>query len=231
MGSETRSARARASQTPDNPNSPEQQSSVLTPTLIQEQLNARCALERRRAQAEIAAVESKIARDQREADAQTGRENEEIRARIAATAAGPNTGAGHEDTVGPLSDGPPQEFLDSIPDLSYSAKMLLWYGLPLETRQGHASTISSYTLFCATRDVEAWPASELVLVEWISERVFSNDMAQQGRITADTIQGHLLALKSYHVDRNLPTEVFSTPLVHRILSGVTFLRPSHSNLN
>ncbi|MCJ1262933.1 hypothetical protein MMC22_002803 [Lobaria immixta] len=89
MESGTRSARARASQTPDHPNSPEQQSSVPTPTLTQEQLNARFALEQRRAQAEIAAVESKIARDQREADAQTGLENEEIRARIAATAAPP----------------------------------------------------------------------------------------------------------------------------------------------
>lgn len=144
----------------------------------------------------------------------------------------PNTAADDEGTVGPLeSDGPPQEFLDSIPDLSYPAKVLLWYGLPLETRQRHASTISSYTLFCATRGVEAWPASELVLVEWISERVFSNDIGQQGRITADTIQGHLSALKSYHVDRDLPTEVFSSPLVRRTVRGVTLLRPSHSNLN
>lgn len=143
-------------------------------TLTQEQLNARFALEQHKAEAEIAAVEDT-----------TVRENEENRAKIVAMEAGAaaattNTGTGEVDTSGALEFAPPpQEFLDSITDLSYSAKTLLWYGLSPKTRQGCDSAISLDTLFCATRGVRAWPASELVLAEWISGPVFGSDMAKQ----------------------------------------------------
>lgn len=119
----------------------------------------------------------------------------------------------------------PQEFLDSITNLSYSAKILLWYGLSPKTQQGYDSAISSYILFCAIRGIKAWPASESVLVEWISARVFGSAMAKQNRITANTIQSYLSALKSYHIDHHIPTQAFSSPRINRMLRGARFLYP------
>ncbi|MCJ1272112.1 hypothetical protein MMC22_012019 [Lobaria immixta] len=96
MASGTRGARGRASQTPG-----QQQPSAPAPTLTQEQLNAaRFALEQRKAEADIVAIEAK-----------TARENEESRVRIAAMKAGAataaaattNIGAGEVDISGEIS--------------------------------------------------------------------------------------------------------------------------------
>lgn len=128
--------------------------------------------------------------------------------------------------AGPLEfDAPPLEFLDSITDLSSSAKTLLWYGLSPKTRQGYTTAISSYNLYCVMQGVKAWPASEAVLVEWVTGRVFGSSIPKQGQIKPNTLQGYLSALRSWHVDHNLPIEVFSSPRINRVLNGGRFLFP------
>ncbi|MCJ1269665.1 hypothetical protein MMC22_009557 [Lobaria immixta] len=147
------------------------------PTLTQEQANAKFAIEQRRAEAEVAAIEAATARERAAVGAKTARDNDESQARIAAMAVGrtttadPNTRKDTEESVGSLDlnspppgfDPPPQEFIDSIQNVSYAVKTLLWYGLYTRIRQGYDTAISLYTLFCATRGVRAWPASELIL--------------------------------------------------------------------
>ena len=128
--------------------------------------------------------------------------------------------------AGPLEfNAPPAEFLDSIQDLSAPAKTLLWYGLTPKTRAGYNSAINSYTLFCATHVCKAWPASEPILIEWVTGRVFGSASPKQGQIKPRTVETYLSALKSYHVDRNFPTHAFSSPRIHRILSGARSLFP------
>ena len=117
--------------------------------------------------------------------------------------------------AGPLEfNAPPAEFIDSVPDLSVPAKTLLWYGLSPKTRLGYNSAINSYTLFCATRGAKAWPASEPVLIEWVTGRVFGSAAPKQGQIKPKTVKSYISALKSYHVDRNLDTQAFSSPCVN-----------------
>lgn len=122
-------------------------------------------------------------------------------------------------------DAPPSEFLDSIADLSVPAKTLLWYGLSPKTRQGYTSAITSYTLYCAMQDVKAWPASENVLAEWVTGRIFGSATPKQGQVKPNTVQSYLSALRSYHVDNNLPIQVFSSPRIDRILNGARYLFP------
>ena len=125
----------------------------------------------------------------------------------------------------PDFEPPPQEFIDSITNVSYPVKTLLWYGLSTKTRQGYDTAISSNTLFCATRGVISWPASELILAEWIAGRVFGSNMVKQNRITANTIQSYLSALRSYHIDHHLSIDAFSSPLIDRMLKGARHIYP------
>lgn len=120
---------------------------------------------------------------------------------------------------------PPSEFIDSIPELSLSAKTFLWYGLSPRTRQGYQSAISSFTLFCAFKGIKPWPATEFVLAEWITGRIRGSNMPKQDQIKPNTVQSYLSALKSYHIDHNLPSHAFSSPRIDRILSGARFLYP------
>lgn len=78
---------------------------------------------------------------------------------------------------------------------------------------------------------ETHVASELALVEGISGRVFGSDMVKQGRIIANIIQSYLSALKSYHVDRHLPSPAFSSLRIDRILSDALYLYPHSKKEN
>lgn len=128
--------------------------------------------------------------------------------------------------AGPLEfPPPPSEFINSIPELSLSAKTFLWYGLSPKTRQGYASAIGSFTLFCAFKGIKPWPASELALAEWITGRIRGSNMPKQDQIKPNTVQSYLSALKSYHTDHHLPSHAFSSPRIDRILSGARFLYP------
>lgn len=128
--------------------------------------------------------------------------------------------------AGPLEfNAPPAEFVNSITDLSTPAKTLLWYGLSPNTRSGYNSGINSYTLFCASHGIQAWPASEPILIEWVTGRVFGSVAPKQGQIQPKTVESYLSALKSYHIDRNLPTDAFSSLRIKRILGGARSLFP------
>ena len=120
-------------------------------------------------------------------------------------------------------DAPPSEFLNSIISLSIPAKTLLWYGLSPKTRQRYTSAITSYTLYCAMQEIPPWPASEKVLVEWVTGRIFRSPIPRQGQVKPNTMQGYLSTLRSYHVDHNLPIQVFSSPRIERLLQGARYL--------
>lgn len=104
-------------------------------------------------------------------------------------------------------------------------KTLLWYGLSTRTRQGYDTAIGLYTLFYATQGVRAWLASELILAKWVAGRVFGAEMVKQNRITANTTQSYLSALRSYHVDHHLPIQAFSSSLIDCMLKGAHHIYP------
>jgi hypothetical protein len=68
-----------------------------------------------------------------------------------------------------------------------------------------------------------WPANENVLAEWISLR--ARGSTTERALKPDTLQSCLSALRSVHVDRRLPTDVFQSEWLHRIVMGIRRLIP------
>jgi hypothetical protein len=77
----------------------------------------------------------------------------------------------------------------------------------------HANT------FAPSNKIKPWPASEESLGRWISIRASGTDSPLLGQGKPDTIQGYLSALRSRHVDLGLPTDVFDSEHLRRLLKG------------
>ena len=69
------------------------------------------------------------------------------------------------------------------------------------------------------RGLDPWPATEHALCLWVATRAFGTTEAQQGQLKPDTLQAYLSALRSYHVDRRLSTEVFKSAPLARLVQG------------
>lgn len=105
-------------------------------------------------------------------------------------------------------------------------KTLAWYGLATNTRYGYKTAIDLYEAFCALNNWVAWPASQPTLEERSATRIYGSTTPKLGRIKADTLQRYLSGLRSYHVDHNLPTQVFESPRLAWILNSGRRLFPS-----
>ncbi len=130
----------------------------------------------------------------------------------------------------PLTFKAPASFRGKVnaPDSLYAT--LLWNGLAVDTRKRYQSPIKSYEYFCAINNIRPWPASEESLGRWISIRASGSDSPLLRQAKPDTIQGYLSALRSYHIDLRLNTDVFNSEHLKRLLKGAKRLynRPSDS---
>jgi hypothetical protein len=130
----------------------------------------------------------------------------------------------------PLTFKAPASFRAEVnaPDNLYAT--LLWNGLAADTRRRYQSPIASYEYFCAINKIRPWPASEESLGRWISIRASGSDSPLLRQAKPDTIQGYLSALRSYHTDLRLNTDVFDSEHLKRLLKGAKRLynRPSDS---
>jgi hypothetical protein len=130
----------------------------------------------------------------------------------------------------PLTFNVPASFQGKVnaPDNLYAT--LLWSGLAADTRRRYRAPIKSYEYFCTINEIRPWPASEESLGRWISIRASGSDSSFLRQAKPDTIQGYLSALRSYHVDLRLNTDVFDSEHLKRLLKGAKrlFNRPSDS---
>ena len=94
---------------------------------------------------------------------------------------------------------------------------LPWCGLSLDTRRGYTAAIHSYEYFCAMEALTAWPATSEVLYEWVSARV--NGHRGQAKVQENTVEQYLSALRSHHIDLDLPVTPFEDARFRRILAG------------
>jgi hypothetical protein len=72
-------------------------------------------------------------------------------------------------------------------------------------------------------NLSPWPANENVLAEWLSLR--ARGSTTERALKPDTLQSYLSALRSVHVDRRLPTDVFQSEWLYRIITGIRRLTP------
>jgi integrase len=73
--------------------------------------------------------------------------------------------------------------------------------------------------------VIAWPTTVQPLAEWVTFRAHGSP--DEDKLSPDTLQSYLSALRSVHVDRRLPTTVFESEFVHRVLKGLRRSTPLH----
>jgi integrase len=110
-------------------------------------------------------------------------------------------------------------FQESTHSPSSEYAKLLWNGLDINTRKGYKSAVKSYEILCTLNGDTAWPATEYTLGKWITARAFGSPTANLGRIKPETIQSYLAALRSHHIDRGLPTTVFESAHIKRLIKG------------
>lgn len=116
-------------------------------------------------------------------------------------------------------EAPPREFFDNIGTVSSPCTTLLWLGLSPGTRANYSTAIRSFEFYCSDKGLDPWPAKEQILGEWITVRAFGNTCSSEGKLKADTISSYLSALRSVHVDRRIPTTVFDSPWLERLVKG------------
>jgi len=117
----------------------------------------------------------------------------------------------------------PPTFPQDTNSPSHQYALLLWAGLSAGTRRSYQAATQSYEHYCGLHKLTAWPASEESLGRWIATRAFGSADRYQGQIKPDTIQSYVSALRSYHVDLGLPTAVFKSPTLDRLIQGARSL--------
>lgn len=125
----------------------------------------------------------------------------------------------------PEYNTPPTSWLAELEPISASWAQFLWLGLSPDTRRGYESTRCSYENFCAGMGVKAWPTTVEPLAEWVTFRAHGSP--DEDKLSPDTLQSYLSALRSVHVNRRLPTTVFESKFAHRVLKGVRRSTPLH----
>jgi hypothetical protein len=101
---------------------------------------------------------------------------------------------------------------------------LLWNGLSTDTRRAYISAHRSFEYWCKLNGVqEAYPAQELHLGEWLAARTTSGVLGKA--VKANTLDSYLSAIRSVHVDRCLPVDVFQSPWLRRIIDGRRRMEP------
>ena len=128
----------------------------------------------------------------------------------------------------PLEYDPPASFGSRTKAPNELYAKLLWNGLDARTRANYNVAVTSYEYFCAINELDAWPATLENLGRWITVRACGSSAQCLRQVKPDTIQGYLLALRSHHVDLRLPTTVFESDHLKRMIRGARRLFPSRS---
>lgn len=133
--------------------------------------------------------------------------------------------------AGALSFEPPRDFMCRMKQLSsnYFYTKLLWAGIGEDTRKHYATAVRSYEEYCHMSKVCPWPATRRTLGPWIVTRAFGSAISRNlHQVSATTLSGYVSALRSVHVDLDLPTEVFESQHIRRLLAGAANLFPKRS---
>jgi hypothetical protein len=114
---------------------------------------------------------------------------------------------------------PPQEWLAELDQsLSHEVKLNIWNGLTQGTRASYSTARKSFEYFCANRGQnQAFPVHRLHIIELVSLRAKGSIEHLQSRLSAETIENYVSALRSIHVDRALDLSVFEGPTFRRVL--------------
>lgn len=115
-------------------------------------------------------------------------------------------------------DDPFESYLSLSPN-SDIIKLLIRYGLALNTRKSYIIVINSYNLFYVLHCQETYLSSTIILEEWVVTKILGSTLPKQAQIKPDTMINYLSTLKSYHTDRNLSLKGFDDPWMALIIKS------------
>lgn len=117
--------------------------------------------------------------------------------------------------------------LGSFPVNEAHAK-LIWAGVKPSTRDLYDTGIRSYLKICRLHQIERpFPATVLTLSVFITALAFGEYSVK--RVKDTTIAKYLSAIRSWHVDVNMPTDVFANEHIRFLLQGAANLFPAESS--
>lgn len=111
--------------------------------------------------------------------------------------------------------------------LSESHAKLIWAGVKPETRRGYDTAIRSYRKVCRLHQIDRpFPATVRTLSVYVTALAFGEPSVK--RVKHTTISKYLSAIRSVHVDLNMPTDVFGNEHVRFLIQGASNLFPFES---
>ena len=112
----------------------------------------------------------------------------------------------------------PKDFGKNL-NIGEAEARLLWCGLSADTRSNYRTAIRSYEFCCRAKAFTPWPATTKSLANWISIRAFPEAGAGP-QLRPGTLRSYLSALRFYHVDRQMPIDVFEkNEYLDRLIRG------------
>jgi integrase len=112
---------------------------------------------------------------------------------------------------------PPDWWYEQFTQWSKTVSFYLWHGLASSTRRTYSTGQKSFinhvklhSLYNA--DGAVLPATQPAVMSWIA--------SLGGRVQPKTIKGYLSAVRSLHVDADLPFAITESPIVQRLIRGI-----------
>ncbi|KAF7350192.1 Integrase/recombinase xerD [Mycena venus] len=117
----------------------------------------------------------------------------------------------------PELEGPPDWWYEQHTTWPKTVSFYLWHGLASNTRRTYSSGQRSFINFCRLHslynpDGAILPATQPAVMSWIAHLA--------GRVQPKTIKAYLSAVRSLHVDADLPFSICESPVVQRLIRGI-----------
>ena len=100
----------------------------------------------------------------------------------------------------------------------------MFYGLAKNTRRSYDSAVRMYEKWCAEHQKKPWPMTKSVVQAWVVARLCENGKkAYMSRVKPAIMERYIVALRSYHIDRNEDAVVLRDPSLMRLLDGAKYI--------
>ncbi|KAF7368055.1 Integrase/recombinase xerD [Mycena sanguinolenta] len=121
------------------------------------------------------------------------------------------------DAASLVLEAPPDWWYEQHTAWPKTVSFYLWHGLASNTRRTYSTGQRSFINFCKLHslyntDGAILPATQPAIMSWIA--------SLGGRVQPKTIKAYLSAVRSLHVDADLPFTICESPVVQRLIRGI-----------
>jgi hypothetical protein len=120
----------------------------------------------------------------------------------------------------PIPNNPfPTWFQGLIAAPSHTWAKFVYYGLAKGTRDSYKTSQEQYKLYVAEYfpGTPPWPATETLICSFAAYRL--EGLGPDSRLKGASLEKYITGLRSYHIDRMWPTDIFTSETLKRIVRG------------